>query len=226
MIAKSISLPTHSKPIAEKSENVIANGYDESAFAENYWLTPDVGGGRRIDRCAGALLRYVGRLIEIDALQKSPRILDISAGPGMMVHQFRNAGFECEGCEFSQSGIRIAKKEFGIDLLHGDLRSRLPYEDGTFDFAMCVGVLTMIPVNYVSNALSEIRRVLADGGIVHLHLMNPNPVSHEPHLTSLPMTEWWRLADQAGLVDKTSLWPPQREGIGVGAEFSGIWGRK
>lgn len=219
-----MSMGTNSKPIAEKTHEVIANGYDESAFAGNYWLTPDAGGERRIDRSAGALIGYTNRLIGLGALPKTPKVLDISAGPGMIVHQFRQSGFDCEGCEFSESGRRIAKAEFGIELLDADLRSRLPYEDGSFDFAMCVGVLTMIPVKHLLNALSEIRRVLSHGGIVHLHLMNPSTVSHEPHITNLPMTEWWRLANQAGLVDMTSLWPPQREGIGVYNEFSGIWG--
>lgn len=224
MTAEDNQLASHSKPVAVKTPDVVENGYDESAFAENYWLIPDVCGHRRIDRCAGSLLRYVGRLIEIDVIPKRPRILDIGAGPGMIVHQFRNAGFECEGCEFSESGRRIARSEFGIELLHGDLRSKLPYEDGSFDFAMCVGVLTMIPVNCMRNALGEIRRILADDGVVHLNLLNPCNSANEPHITSLPIKEWWRLVQQAGLVDKTSIWPPQREGIGAGREFSGIWG--
>lgn len=213
----------HSKPITTKTPEITAEGYDESAFAENYWLTPDASGGRRIDRGAGPLVNYAKKMVSLGALREECRVIDISAGPGMMVHQFRQAGFACEGCEFSESGRRIAKAQFGIDLLHGDLRSILPYEDRSFDFAMCVGVLTMIPLKHLPNALREIHRILAPGGIVHLHLMNPDPEPDEPHLTNLPLTEWWKIAHEAGLVDVTSIWPPQREGIGIYSEFSGIF---
>lgn len=212
-----------SKPIHEKTAEIIVGGYDESAYAESYWLEPDVRGCRRIDRSAASLISLVERLREIKALPHNPRILDIGAGPGMVVHQFREAGFECEGCEFSESGRRIAKATFGIDLLYGDLRESLPYKDGEFDFAMCVGVMTMIPERSVLNAFREIRRVVATEGIVHLHLMNPNPAFIEPHITNLPVKKWWDLARKAELIDATSLWPPQREGIGVLNEFSGIF---
>lgn len=216
-------LPEHSKPVSVKTQEIVENGYDEGHFAENYWLTPDAGGGRRIDRSAGALIRYTRRLIELGVLPKEPRVLDISAGPGMIVHQFRQEGFRCEGCEFSESGRRIAMAEFGIDLLHGDLRAKLPYECGSFDFAMCVGVLTMIPEKYLQNALVEIRRVLSMCGIAHLHLMNPDPIPGEPHITSLPFTEWWGKIIEVGFSDITSMWSPQREGIGMDNEFSGIF---
>ena len=214
----------HSKPIVPKTDEIIASGYDESAFAENYWLTPDVKGHRRIDRSAGSLLEYVRHLIFVGMLPENPRIVDIGAGAGGIVHQFRQAGFRCEGCEFSASGREIAKAQFNIDLLPCDLRDSLPYPNCTFDFAMCVGVLTMIPESHIIIAMRLTREILQYAGLAHLHVLNPRDVINEPHITRMESWRWGNQARKAGFVDVTSACPPQWFGIGMNrGEFSGLF---
>lgn len=212
-----------SLPVSPKTTERIESGYAESDFADNYWTTPDASGNRRIDRSATTIIRVVKRLVETNVLPANPHCLDIGAGPGNMVRDFIAAGFRCEGCEFSESGRRLAHEQFGITLKPCDLRERIPHENSQFDFAYCVGVLTMIPQQRLLVAFSEMHRILKLGGILHINLQNPNSSMSEPHLTNLTHRQWWDLLREVGLMDATSLWPPQREGIGMNDEFCGLF---
>lgn len=196
---------------------------DERAFGENYWVVPDRSGNRRIDRKADPIIELVRRLVYINVLPENPLCVDVGAGPGNMVRDFRVAGFDCEGCEFSESGRRLAMEHFGITLPYCDLRESIPFRDGQFDFMYCVGVMTMIPREHVPTAFREMHRTLRRGGILHINLVNPKLVENEPHLTNMAYTEWLGLLKGAGFEDVTSLWPPQRHGIGVNNEFCGIF---
>jgi len=213
----------HSLPLKTKNDNVISGGYNEGDFGENYWLTPDKYGNRRIDRDATPIVKLVGSLVHFSILPAAPDILDIGAGPGNMAQCFVDAGYKCAGCEYSHSGIRLAKEHFGKTLSFCDLRESIPYSDGSFDFAYCVGVMSMIPRSRIPVAFSEMRRILRVGGVLLISLLNPLETVKDPHLTSLPYEEWRRLLGDAGLDDVTSLWPPQRHGIGMANEFCGIF---
>lgn len=213
----------HSLPLADKTEKRINEGYDESHFGENYWMTPDKAGNRRIDRKATLIVNLVKRLVQLKVIPPEPLIVDIGAGPGNMVNDFIESGFSCEGCEFSESGRRLAKEHFNLDMPFLDLRESIPFEDNLFDFAYCVGVMSMIPKKDLPTSFKEMYRILKPDGILHISLLNSKPVSNEPHLTSLTYEEWRNEIIKAGFDDVTSLWPPQREGIGMNNEFCGLF---
>ena len=217
-----------SKPISPKTEGIILNGYSEDDYAASYWLEPNVNGERRIDRSANHLIEHLKTLIERGDMEADTMVLDIGAGPGNMVNDFMQAGFAVEGCEYSTSGRSLAKKIFGLDIPACDLRGPIgiPYESSFFDYAYCVGVLTMIPEQNISTAISECARILVRGGILLVNLMNPVNVDNEPHITSLPHREWHRLFKQSDLEDITSILPPQQFGIGVKNEFCGIFRKR
>lgn len=217
---------TNSLPMSGKTDQTVDSGYDSGDFADNYWTTPDVNGRARIDRDAGSLIRLTKNLVRNKIIPQTAMMLDIGAGPGNMVRDFREAGFNAMGCEFSMSGRALALKRFGIHLDFCDLRKTMPYVDGVFGFAYCVGVLSMIPKVMLPVTMLEMRRVMKVGGVLHINIMNPNSDKSEPHLTSLPYLQWWTLFTDAGFEDVTSLWPPQREGIGVVDEFCGLFRRR
>lgn len=213
----------HSLPLSPKTPERIKKGYDEDHFGENYWLHPDRAGNPRVERRATPIIEYVKMLKFTKVLPDEPRILDVGAGAGNMVKDFRDAGYQCEGTEFSESGRRISKEKFEITLSKCDLRSRIEEEDQSYDFAYCVGVLSMIPRDDMHVAIREIYRVLKNGGALLTSLLNPKPVDNEPHLTSMTYYEWRWFHTVGGFQDITSIWAPQRHGIGMNNEFAGLF---
>jgi len=212
-------------PLKEKSHAAIETGYDAEDFGEGYWLDKNRDGHRRIDRDAKTMIAYVKALQFIEAIptEPAPAILDVGAGPGRMVKDFRDAGYNAHGCEFSPSGRKLGKERFNIDLKFVDLRESVPWPDEQFDFAYCVGVLSMIPKAKIPVALFEICRVLKDGGLFFPMLLNPTPVMAEPHLTGMTYEEWRAHHLAAGFEEVSSLWAAQRHGLGMGNEFCGLF---
>lgn len=216
--------PIKTLPIRQKTEEIIAKGYDESDFADNYWTELNVSGNRRIDRDAYSLRQYVKSLIDKEMLLPKPLICDVGCGPGNMVMDFRRNGYTCEGCEYSRSAIRLGKKHFDLNIPWADLRDSLPFGSDVFDFAYCIGVMTMIPLTSLQTSIAELTRIIKPKiGLLHILLINPGSTGpnagNEPHLTSLPHSDWNSLFEAAGLVDVTDLARPQDFGIGVNADW-------
>lgn len=126
---------------------------------------------------------------------KSLRLLDIGAGFGRLADLYSGAErVILLDCSFSQ--LKEAKERYGHDprfsFLVADLYN-LPFPDRTFDTAVMVRVIHHVAD--VHAALSEIRRVIRDGGtfvleyankrhlkaiILYLLRRRPSPFSPEP----------------------------------------------
>lgn len=206
-------------PERKKDDAIIENGYEPEDFGGNYWVARNIKGNRRIDRDARSLIAYVEGLVGNDVLPAQPKVCDVSCGPGNMVMDFRNHGFDAVGCEFSKAARDLGKEHFNMDIPFGDLRGQLPFLTDSFDFAYCVGVMTMIPKKDVPNACQELHRIINSGGLLHILLINPGMhgprAGNEPHLTRMPHSEWNQHFLDAGLTDITADWRPQNFGIGV-----------
>lgn len=147
-------------------------------------------------------LAWVDRIVE--RLPESARILDVGAGEGALVERFRARGRSVEGVDFAFESESVKK---------ADLRS-LPYENASFDVALCLDVLEHVELLDQPRALAEVARVLRDRGrlfmsvpnLAHLHsrirflltgrLTRTSAV--ERHPGDRPLAEYLELLRSAG----------------------------
>jgi SAM-dependent methyltransferase len=100
---------------------------------------------------------------------ESARVLDAGCGSGFQIADWKAAGFPganvC-GIDIWQGGLdQCAKREYYGSLAKVDLQTApYPFDDGTFDAVISVGVLTYIDPGSV--CLSELIRVAKPGGVI------------------------------------------------------------
>lgn len=112
------------------------------------------------------------RIMEI--LDPAPDALFLDAGCGSANHTSRIArrGFRCVGADISDYVLKKAEEKIAAEGLQGKASFSLQnleamsFEDGTFDFVHCRGVLMHIPD--WERALGELCRVLKPGGKIVL----------------------------------------------------------
>jgi SAM-dependent methyltransferase len=104
--------------------------------------------------------------------------LDMGCGKGRHVILMTDLNIDAYGMDVSAVAIKFAG-----DWLHSlgrsaDLRTasitKLPYEDSKFDFVICHGVLDHTLYEVRKEAISEVKRVLSDGGLFFVSLISEN----------------------------------------------------
>jgi SAM-dependent methyltransferase len=141
----------------------------------------------------------------LDPLPPSTRVLDAGCGEGVLVDEY--AG---------RLGIEGVDREYSSDRVRSGSVTALPYEDGTFDRALCLDVLEHLALDEQPRALAELRRVLRPGGEVLISVPNLahlqsrvhfllqgrliRTASESKHPGDRPVEEYLRLAERAGLV--------------------------
>lgn len=98
------------------------------------------------------------------------RILDIGCGPGVMITQLVDKGYEYHGSDFSWEMIEEARRRYAdteyersVHLKVGDAE-RIDYPDGYFDGILCVGLFEYL--SDFDRVFSELFRVLKPGGFL------------------------------------------------------------
>lgn len=89
----------------------------------------------------------------LDSLPPETRVLDAGCGEGVLVDEYAGR-LRIEGLDPNYSSDRVR---------NGSLTA-LPYEDATFDRALCLDVLEHLTFEEQPRALAELRRVLRPGG--------------------------------------------------------------
>ena len=99
----------------------------------------------------------------VDArLPRGSKILDVGCGPGETAAMLMQHGYHVWGLDIAESMVRCARERCRADRFQvGDIEA-MPFQDGTFDCVVCLGVLEYLDADAV--ALSEIERVLKPGG--------------------------------------------------------------
>lgn len=91
------------------------------------------------------------------------RILEIGASTGILLNEFRNAGWEVEGLEPDQRTVKYAKEKFGIQMLQKPLED-IPFESRSFDVIIMLHVIEHLYEPHTGIAI--IYRLLKDNGLL------------------------------------------------------------
>ncbi|MBN1692136.1 MAG: class I SAM-dependent methyltransferase [Dehalococcoidales bacterium] len=121
--------------------------------------------------------RYLQQRVGIDTYDKKrkvKRILDAGCGNGVYVVFFAEQGFDTYGIDISEEAIEIAteniaRKGLKAHLGVGDLK-KLPFESRYFDVAVSYGVLDHVLFTEAKEIMSEIWRVMDNGGYIYITL--------------------------------------------------------
>ena len=132
------------------------------------------------------------------------RVLDAGCGEGVLVDEFATR-LNIEGIDPNYSSDRVRS---------GSLTA-LPYDDNSFERALCLDVLEHLTYEDQAKALRELHRVLKPGGELLISIPNLahlqsrihfllqgrliRTASEEKHPGDRPVSEYIRLAERAGL---------------------------
>ena len=97
----------------------------------------------------------------LDGLPRQARVLDAGCGEGILVEEYAGR-LAIQGIDASYSSARVRR---------GSLTA-LPYQDGSFDRALCLDVLEHLTFEDQPKALAELHRVLVSGGEVLVSVPN------------------------------------------------------
>jgi len=124
------------------------------------------------------------------AEHRGERVLEVGCGTGSDLLQFAKNGSDAWGIDITPAHIRLAQERVGRlgRVCFGDA-SRIPFEDGSFDFVYSMGVLHHI--DRVEEVVKEILRVLRPGGTFKVFVYNR--WSHVPLLLFLRHGWRWKL---------------------------------
>jgi SAM-dependent methyltransferase len=137
-----------------------------SADLGKYYPAEYYGGGTGrfpapIERLQRSLYRRRATSIE-RMLGHKGSILDIGCGPGFLLREFRERGWQMHGTEFSERSAAHARDVLRLPISVGDV-SHLKLEDGTFDVVVMWHVLEhMIDPQ---TTIAQVARLLRPGGI-------------------------------------------------------------
>ncbi len=141
--------------------------YHREKFWDDYWREFKVDRDEFIDLKMypiGPALRQV---------TKGQRILECGFGAGRVLRHLAKHGHEIYGLEYSRSIVEQLKDvDPKLQVMAGDIRS-MPFADGTFDLALCFGVIGGLEAAF-EPALMELRRVVKPGGVIVASVMKDN----------------------------------------------------
>jgi len=148
-------------------------------------------------------------------IPKASRVLDLGCGEGVLVEEFLKLGYDIIGLDENYSS------EF---VLRGDIR-KTPFSGMQFDVILCLDVIEHLNYENQEMAISEIRRVLKDDGVVILTIPNlahfssrlgfllkgqlVRTASIKKHPGDRPIKEYLQLLKQEGfqIVHRKGLFP-------------------
>ena len=165
------------------------------------------------------LIRLCMRDIDFDGLTGSfpcpRRFLDIGCATGMLVEEMKRRGWEARGVDVCRESAEFGMKERGIHIDIGTLEESR-YPDGSFDAVHFSHLIEHVPDP--RSFLSEVRRVLASGGIAVMATPNIEGLQARifqgkwrsaipDHLTLFGVTTLRRLLAETGFsTEKTVTW--------------------
>src|SRR5574341_1445023 len=118
-------------------------------------------------------LNYLPRVVNFSKYD-GKNILEIGCGLGIDTIKFAEKGAKVTGVDFAEKSIELARKNFSLHGVEGDLcvmnGEKLEFDDNSFDVAYAHGVL-----QYTANdekMIDEIFRILKPGGEAIIQVYN------------------------------------------------------
>ena len=132
-------------------------------------------------------------------------VLDLGAGPGFDSAELRRLGLRAISLDLSLGMLRAGLREFPGPRVQADAR-RLPFPDGSFAGVWAsASLLHLAPADTVT-AVQEVRRVLHDGGIVHVSLKSGAGAEWEAERYGEPRWfQYWSAPDLDALLADSGL---------------------
>jgi SAM-dependent methyltransferase len=130
-----------------------------------YYPAQYYGGSKRFPPLVQLLQRqlYAGRTRMVEnCLGRTGRVLDVGCGPGYLLREFRERGWEVQGTEFSEQSALHARKVLGLPVAIGEL-SALRFPNESFDAVVMWHVLEHVADPH--GTVSEVARILRPGGV-------------------------------------------------------------
>ena len=107
-------------------------------------------------------------------------VLDIGSGPGRDGLILKNAGLQVTCMDASETMVKISSEK-GLHSVVGDFL-KLPFTNNSFDAVWAYTSLLHISKNEVDKALDEITRVLKQGGVLGLGLIEGNTEEYKENM--------------------------------------------
>jgi SAM-dependent methyltransferase len=153
-------------------------------------LVPDLQRGELIYAEHLARYRLAAQLV------RGLRVLDAGCGEGYGIALLAAAGAGAVvGVDVDEATIAEARERYGLDFQVADV-AKLPFENASFDVVVCFE--TIEHVGDARQAVAELRRVLADDGL--LVISTPNPaeyvVENEFHVREYTPAEFAEILDE------------------------------
>jgi 2-polyprenyl-3-methyl-5-hydroxy-6-metoxy-1,4-benzoquinol methylase len=180
-----------------------------STELDRYGFTRDPESRRMRGRRVVAALADFGGLDVAGA-----RILDVGCSAGLMTHEIGRAAAFVAGVDVDEDSLHFAAAADGPACFARAEGARLPFRDRSFDAVVCNHVYEHVPD--AQALMSEIRRVLRDGGLCYfaaghtLQLIEPH--HRLPLLSCLPRRladTWLRVSGKGERYEERFL-PPWR----------------
>jgi ubiquinone/menaquinone biosynthesis C-methylase UbiE len=126
-----------------------------------------------------SVVRFMFTNFPTDLEQRKPlKVLDIGCGGGRHVKLFAEQGFAVYGTDLSEEGIRqtqvmLVRHNLTAELMQCDM-TKLPYGNNFFDGAVSFGVFYYSDSKKAKKAISELYRMLKDGGKTLINMRTTN----------------------------------------------------
>lgn len=121
------------------------------------------------------IVQFTFRNFKRDGKEK---VLDLGCGAGRHIYFMANEGIDVYGCDISREGINYTRELLKRNNLSASLNvasiDKLPYEDNFFHGLISYGVLYYCKIEQIKKAISEIYRVLKQGGKGLIIVRNTN----------------------------------------------------
>ena len=118
------------------------------------------------------------------------RFLDLGCCMNLVNYRFDEwpsvyFGVDISGENIEALRLHVTRRNIMVGGLHQERIDRLPFADGYFRIAACVGVLEYYPMEYAQTVLREARRVLEKGGRFYADIPNTG----HPGIAAMRMIE-------------------------------------
>jgi SAM-dependent methyltransferase len=151
-------------------------------------------------------------------LHPGSRMLDAACGTGRITSLLRRHGFRVAGCDISRAMMDVARRQLAslgheVPLVETDAE-HLPYRNGSFDAATCIGLLMHLDADARVRVLRELARVSRDGLVIQYGCLGAflrlkgRVTGRPPGDVRFPVSEaeMQRDFERSGLTERARFW--------------------